>query len=108
MTKYFFTFFKTFFLCHFLNGVSRSCRILIFFLYDTYMIKTDEESLMLTWFNIVGYCLRKGLLSGGSPALAKTFYPKCQEDDYKAIIKGKNGDNATFKALEPLLDKYIK
>ena len=57
---------------------------------------------------IVGYCLRKGLLSGGSPALAKTFYPKCQEDDYKAIIKGKNGDNATFKALEPLLDKYIK
>ena len=70
--------------------------------------KTDEESLMLTWFNIVGYCLRKGLLSGGSPALAKTFYPKCQEDDYKAIIKGKNGENATFKALEPLLDKYIK
>ena len=60
------------------------------------------------WFNIVGYRLRKGLLSGGSPALAKTFYPKYQEDDYKAIIKGKNGDNATFKALEPLLDKYIK
>ena len=57
---------------------------------------------------IVGYCLRKGLLSGGSPALAKSFYPKCQEDDYKAIIKGKNGENATFKALEPLLDKYIK
>ena len=57
---------------------------------------------------IVGYCLRKGLLSGGSPALAKTFYPKCQEDDYKAIIKGKNGENATFKALEPLLDKSIK
>ena len=25
-----------------------------------------------------------------------------------AIIKGKNGENATFKALEPLVDKYIK
>ena len=28
--------------------------------------------------------------------------------DKTAIIKGKNGENATFKALEPLLDKYIK
>lgn len=70
--------------------------------------KTAEESLMLTWFNIVGYCLRKELLTGGSPALAKLFYPNCHEDDYKAIIKGKNGDNATFTALEPLLDKYLK
>lgn len=70
--------------------------------------KTAEESLMLTWFNIVGYCVRKDLLTGGSPALAKLFYPRCHEDDYKAIIKGKNGDNATFKGLEPLLDKYLK
>ena len=68
--------------------------------HPTYLLFAERQSL--------DTACAKDYYRAGSPALAKSFYPKCQEDDYKAIIKGKNGENATFKALEPLLDKYIK
>lgn len=68
-----------------------------------------EKSLMVTWLNIVGYCVKKGLMSGGSPALAKKFFPQCGSDDYKAIDKGRNAENnKNFAAVIPLLDYCFK
>lgn len=68
-----------------------------------------EKSLMVTWLNIVGYCVKRGFLSGGSPALAKRFFPKCGKDDYKAIDKGRNAENnKNFLAITPLLDACFR
>lgn len=67
-----------------------------------------DKSLMVTWLNIVGYCVAHRMLSGGSPALCKQFFPKCSKDDYKAIDKGRSGEVVVFKKIEPLLDKYLK
>ena len=68
-----------------------------------------EKSLMVTWLNIVGYCVKRGFLSGGSPALARQFFPKCGKDDYKAIDKGRNADNnKNFLTIIPLLDSCFR
>ena len=67
-----------------------------------------EKSLMVGWLNIVGYCVKKGYLSGGSPALCKLFFPKSLVDDYKAIDKGRSAEVKSFKAIIPLLDACLK
>lgn len=68
-----------------------------------------EKSLMVTWLNIVGYCVKKGFLSGGSPALTKRFFPRCGNDDYKAIDKGRHAENnKNFQSILPLLDVCFK
>lgn len=68
-----------------------------------------EKSLRLTWLNIVGYCLSKGFMNGHAPALAKSFFPHCGKDDYKAIDKGRNArDNKNFLAVIPLLDACFR
>ena len=68
-----------------------------------------EKSLMVTWLNIVGYCVKRGYLNSGSPALAKVFFPKCGKDDYKAIDKGRNAENnKNFLAIIPLLDACFR
>ena len=67
-----------------------------------------EKSLAVTWLNIVGYCVKKGLMSGGSPALAKRFFPQCGSDDYKAIDKGRNAENKNFHSIIPLLDACFR
>jgi len=68
-----------------------------------------EKSQKVTWLNIVGWCVRKGYLNGsGSPALCKEFYPRAGEDDYKAIDKGRNEPPASFKKIEPLLEKFLR
>lgn len=67
-----------------------------------------DKSLMVTWLNIVGYCVAQRYLSGGSPALCKLFFPKCGFDDYKAIDKGRVGEPASFKKVFPLLDRFLK
>lgn len=67
-----------------------------------------EKSLMVGWLNIVGYCVKKGFLSGGSPALCKQFFPKCHADDYKAIDKGRTAEVKSFRAIIPLLDACFK
>lgn len=65
----------------------------------------EKKSLRVTWLNIVGYCVKRGFLSGGSPALAKKFFPQCGNDDYKAIDKGRNPENnKNFQSVIPLLD----
>ena len=68
----------------------------------------EEKSLMVTWLNIVGYCLKKGLMEGKSPALAKKFFPNCGSDDYKAIDKGRTSENLNFLKITPLLDFCFK
>lgn len=67
-----------------------------------------EKSLMVTWLNIVGYCVKVGLLSGSGPKLCDHFFSKRNYDDYKAIDKGKKGQPDAFKKIEPLLDKFLK
>lgn len=66
------------------------------------------KSLMVTWLNIVGWCVAHRFLSGGSPKLCNLFFPNCGSDDYKAIDKGKAGQPVAFKVLEPLLEKFVK
>lgn len=66
------------------------------------------KSLMVTWLNIVGYCVKVGLLSGTSPKLCSHFFPRCNPDDYKAIDKGKSTPPVSFKNIEPLLKKFLK
>ena len=68
----------------------------------------DDKSLQVTWLNMVGYFVRRGFLSGGSPALCSIFYPNAQEGTYKFIDKGRTGEVKVFSYLEPLLDKCIK
>jgi len=67
-----------------------------------------DKSLMVAWLNIVGYCVKRGFLSGGSPALCKQFFPKCHADDYKAIDKGKSGEVKSVRAIYPLLDLCLR
>lgn len=67
-----------------------------------------DKSLMVTWLNIVGWCVRRQLISGASPALCKLFFTRCGQDDYKAIDKGKNDPSASFMKIESLLEKYLK
>ena len=68
-----------------------------------------EKSLRVTWLNIVGWCVSEGLISGGSPALCKDFFPGVQDPDaYKAIDKGRGHQTMMFVAVEPLLAKYLK
>lgn len=68
-----------------------------------------EKSLMVTWLNIVGWCVRRQLLSGASPSLFKMFFPRGGGlDDYKAIDKGKNDPPAAFRKIEGLLERYLK
>ena len=67
-----------------------------------------EKSLKVTWLNIVGWCVRQRLISGGSPALCRDFFPKCGPDDYKAIDKGRSDPPVAFQKVEPLLEKFLK
>ena len=67
-----------------------------------------EKSLMVTWLNIVGYCVKVGLLSGSGPKLCDHFFSKRNYDDYKAIDKGKSNPPDAFKKIEPLLEKFLK
>ena len=67
-----------------------------------------DKSLMLTWLNIVGYCVNRRILTGGSPALCKLFYPHCDDRQYTAIDKGKSEETSPIKKVWPLLDKFFK
>lgn len=67
-----------------------------------------DKSLMVTFLNIVGWCVKKGFLSGGSPALCKGFFPKCHADDYKAIDKGRTAEVKSFREIIPLLEACFK
>ena len=67
----------------------------------------QKGSLRTTWLNIVGYCVRHGMLEGASPQLCKEFYPELMNDEYKAIDKGKNQEVYSFVDIEPLLDTYL-
>ena len=74
--------------------------------------KSNEDSLRITWLNIVGYCVRNGMLQGSSKHLCKTFYPRLVNDDkvYKNIDRGRKPgkDLYCFVDIEPLLDTYLK
>ena len=67
-----------------------------------------DHSLQATWLNVVGWCVRQGLLSGGAPKLCKQFFPRAYDRDYNCILKGKDGEPASFKKVWPLLEKYLR
>ena len=67
----------------------------------------SNSSFRITWLNIVGWCLKKGLLDGASPQLCNLYFPHAKGDTYKAIDKGRNGDVKAFVDIEPLLETYI-
>lgn len=67
-----------------------------------------EKSMQVTWLNIVGWCETQRFLTGGNPALCRKFFPRCGEDDYKAIDKGRAGEPASFRKIWPLLEKFLK
>lgn len=69
------------------------------------------KSLRITWLNIVGWCVSKSYISGGSPALCKTFFPGIQDQDaYKAIDKGRSAScrSRSFNLIVPLLERFLK
>lgn len=66
-----------------------------------------EKSMRMTWLNIVGWCVRHSMLRGSSPALCRTFYPHCGEDDYKAIDKGRSDALQLLRNVEPLLLRFL-
>ena len=66
-----------------------------------------DKSIEVTWLNIVGWCVTSGILGGPSHALCKDFYPRCGQDDYKAIDKGKNPPKI-FAQVIPLLETFLK
>lgn len=75
--------------------------------------KSNEAMLRITWLNIVGYCVRHGMLEGSSKHLLQVFYPNLNlvNDDkiYKNIDRGRKPDDLySFKEIEPLLDTYLK
>ena len=76
--------------------------------------KSNEAMLRITWLNIVGYCVRHGMLEGSSKHLLQVFYPNLNlvNDDkiYKNMDRGRNPgtDLKCFTEIEPLLDTYLK
>ena len=70
--------------------------------------QTLEQSVCVTWLNIVGYCVRHGMLEGASTPLCRQFYDHPREDDYKHIDRGRSGVLKSFMEIEPLLDTYLK
>lgn len=66
-----------------------------------------EDSFRITWLNFVGWCVRQKMLEGASPQLCKEYYPRLQNDEYKAIDKGRTGGVDAFVKIEPLLEKFV-
>lgn len=72
------------------------------------------RSLKLTWLNLVGYFLSRGVLSGKGPALCDYFFPADSKDgdhdtDYNAVSKGaadRAGNN--FHDLIGILDEMLE
>lgn len=69
-----------------------------------------EKSLKITFLNFVGWCQREGvdIISGGSPGVCETFFGIHNDEDYRAIDKGRGGKVAKFEPVVPLLLRSFK
>lgn len=73
------------------------------------------RSLKITWLNLVGYFLSRGVMKGGNQSLCNHFFPdgstegEHNDNDRNHINKGGN-DRAPyeFQDLRPLLDKMLQ
>ena len=72
------------------------------------------RSLKLTWLNLVGYFISRGVLSGGNKSLCEQFFPtgstegKNNDNDRNHINKG--ADHRApydFQELRPVLDRLL-
>lgn len=75
---------------------------------------TDFRSLKLTWLNLVGYFLNRGVLKGKSFSLCYDFFPegtpeaKENANDYKHVNRGADHRAPNdFCDLRPVLDKML-
>lgn len=67
----------------------------------------ENSRIQISFANMVGYFMKNGLLVDSPKTVNKDFFDK--EDQINNVNKGKSGEgNATFKSLQPLLDKYRK
>ena len=76
--------------------------------------ENDFRSLKLTWLNLVGYFISRGVLKGGNKSLCNLFFPngsiegKYNENDRNHINKG--ADHRApygFQQLRPELDRIL-
>lgn len=67
-----------------------------------------EKSLQVTWLNIAGWCVKRGVLKcSSSPSLCKRFFKDCGEHDYKAIDKGRENPSKQFESTFKLLETCL-
>ena len=67
-----------------------------------------EKSLRVTWLNIAGWSVKKGVLKCmSSPSLCKSFFEDCGEHDYKAIDKGRENPSKRFGSIFKLLETCL-
>lgn len=76
--------------------------------------ETGFRSLKLTWLNLVGYFISRGVLSGGNKSLCEQFFPsgstegRNNDNDRNHINKG--ADHRApydFQELRPVLDRLL-
>lgn len=72
------------------------------------------RSLKLTWLNLIGYFISRGVLTGGSKNLCVKFFPNSSHEgnrndlDYNHILKGADHRAPNdFQDLRPVLDKIL-
>ncbi|MDY4551576.1 MAG: hypothetical protein SPD54_07120 [Parabacteroides sp.] len=67
-----------------------------------------DKSLRVTWLNIAGWSVKKGVLKCmSSPSLCKSFFEDCGEHDYKAIDKGRENPSKRFGSIFKLLETCL-
>lgn len=67
-----------------------------------------EKSLRVTWLNIAGWCVKKGILKGGSDNdICKRFFPNCGDKDYMNVSRGRNDSVKTFVEIHKLLETCL-
>ena len=67
-----------------------------------------EKSLRVTWLNIAGWCVKKGILKGGTDNdICKRFFPNCGDKDYMNVSRGRKDSVKTFVEIHKLLETCL-
>ena len=67
-----------------------------------------ERRIMITWLNIAGWCVKKGILKGGTDNdICKRFFPNCGDKDYMNVSRGRKDSVKTFVEIHKLLETCL-
>ena len=67
-----------------------------------------ERRIMITWLNIAGWCVKKGILKGGTDNdICKRFFPNCGDKDYMNVSRGRKDSVKTFIEIYKLLETCL-